>query len=146
MWCVVLVAASGCGGGSNASDDSPDSTEGSPTSSESAEAPDPTEAESTDDGSTTTPTWPSTTERPAPVAFELSTKCGVVGTMIDGVWWEAQTPMVSDSGGAPAGWNSPVHVGELQFLGDGAWAFVAPEGVSAVFVRTEATEPPATCA
>ncbi|MGZ4702928.1 MAG: hypothetical protein ACXV98_17100 [Ilumatobacteraceae bacterium] len=79
-------------------------------------------------------------------AFDLYTHCGIYGTMINGVWWRATTPLGDGHGGPPAGWTDPSQPGTMTFYGDDLAVFTTDDGLLARFTPTMFAEPQVTCA
>ncbi len=77
--------------------------------------------------------------------FDLYTHCGICGTMIDGVWWRATTPLGNGHGGPPAGWADPSQPGTMTFYGDDLAVFTTEQGLLARFAPTTFAEPQVTC-
>jgi hypothetical protein len=79
--------------------------------------------------------------------FTLSTECGIVGFMLDGVWWAADPVMPN----RPDWWDPSEEVGTLEFFDDDVAIFVGSRpskpglDLTATFRRTEATEPGVIC-
>jgi hypothetical protein len=78
-------------------------------------------------------------------AFDLDTHCGIYGTMIDGVWWHANTPLVDGYGGPPPGWAVPTQHGTMTFYGDDLAVFTTDQGLLARFKPTSFAEPRDSC-
>jgi hypothetical protein len=49
----------------------------------------------------------------ATVPFELYTHCGVLGAYVDGVWFAADSPLVTGTASPPEGWGNPYQPGTL---------------------------------
>ena len=78
-------------------------------------------------------------------AFDLSTHCGIYGTMIDGVWWRADPALGDGHGGPPEGWADPSQPGTMTVSGDDRAVFTTDQGLVARFKPTTFTEPQVTC-
>ena len=74
-------------------------------------------------------------------SFDLYTHCGIYGTMIDGVWWNANEPLGNGHGGPPAGWADPFQPGTMTFHGDDLAVFATDQGLLARFTPTTFTDP-----
>jgi hypothetical protein len=77
-------------------------------------------------------------------SFDLYTHCGIRGTMIDGLWWEAVRQLDDGNGNPPKGWGNPTQSGTLTFYDDIA-VFATEQGLRARFTPTTLTSPPFVC-
>jgi hypothetical protein len=78
-----------------------------------------------------------------PVAFDLYTHCGVLGAVIDGVWFAAQPPLVEGAGNPPTGWDNPYQAGTLTLLTADEAVFSDDAGHEVrLFAAPDETPPP----
>ena len=78
-------------------------------------------------------------------SFDLATRCGIEGTMIDGVWWRADPPLSDSDGGPPAGWAVPSQQGTMTYYGEDLAIFTTDQGLLARFEPTTLTQPDVAC-
>jgi hypothetical protein len=59
---------------------------------------------------------PSVQSAAAGQPFDLSTRCGVLGADVGGVWFAAEPPLTDGQGNPPEGWADPYQPGTLTIL------------------------------
>ncbi|MCU1612478.1 MAG: hypothetical protein JWO98_18 [Frankiales bacterium] len=74
--------------------------------------------------------------------FDLSTHCGIRGAALDGVWFAAQPPQVSDGGNPPPGWDNPEQRGTLTLLSGSTAVFRDDAGHVVRMVAAPQDRPP----
>jgi len=76
--------------------------------------------------------------------YTLYTHCGIKWTRIDGVWWQASTPLNDGNANPPPSWGNPYDAGEMEIV-DEATAIYRGGPSDVEFKRTEIVEAPFAC-
>lgn len=90
------------------------------------------------------PTPSAVAPSPGQVRLALTTHCGVVDAVVDGVHWRAEPPL--GNGNPPDGWGNPETAGRWHQTGETTAVFLADSGVTASFVRSGPPDPARGCA
>lgn len=78
--------------------------------------------------------------------YTLYTHCGIEWARIDGVWWQAPTPLDGGNANPPPGWGNPYDDGELEIVDETRAIYRGGAGEDVEFERTDLIEPPFSCA
>ena len=76
--------------------------------------------------------------------YTLYTHCGIEWTRIDGVWWEATSPLSDGNANPPPGWGNPYDEGEMEIV-DASTAVFRGGPTDVEFQRTDQVEVPFAC-
>lgn len=61
-------------------------------------------------------------------SFDLLTHCGIVGAIIGGIYFVAETPLIIDPAGPPSGWDNPYQRGTLTLVSPDVAEFLDAAG------------------